>query len=85
MITSRSMSPFERFGHFVPLEDAVLTEHLFTAGDTLTGLAHRYYDDWREWRFIADRNDIIDPRRIEPRTILIIPILLPETGDYESF
>jgi nucleoid-associated protein YgaU len=85
MILTRSISPFERYGSFVPESDAFLTTHLYVSGETLTGLAHRYYDDWRLWRTIADRNIIRDPRRITPGTLLVIPAQPIETGSFESF
>ncbi len=73
MNLDRSVSPFEFYGVATPADDALLIEHLFVAGETLSGLAHRYYDDWRLWRIIAERNEIIDPRQIAPGTILLIP------------
>lgn len=85
MITTRSISPFERHGEFVPIEDAVLIEHLFTEGDSLSGLAHRYYGDWRMWRIIADRNQIKDPRQIAPGTLLQIPERPLKRGFFESY
>lgn len=85
MIFSRSISPFERFGAFFPIEDAALTVHLFASGETISGLAHRYYGDWRLWRSIADRNEILDPRSIAPGTELLIPARPLETGAFESF
>ena len=81
----RSISPFERYGTATPAEDSQLTEHLFVAGETVSGLAHRYYDDWRLWRLIADRNNLGDVRQIAPGTILLIPALPLETGAFESF
>jgi hypothetical protein len=33
--------------------DAVLIEHIFIAGETLSGIANYYYGDWRMWRLIA--------------------------------
>lgn len=83
MILERSISPFERFGEYVPITDAALTVHLFVVGETLSGLAHRYYADWRLWRVIADRNKIIDPRQIAPGTQLLIPARPLETGVFE--
>ena len=80
----RSISPFERFGHYVPVEDATLTEHLMAEGDRLTDLAHRYYGDWRMWRVIAERNAVADPRAIEPGTELLIPERPLETGAFGS-
>lgn len=85
MITTRSISPFERFGEFIPIEDAALTQHIFTAGETISGLAHRYYEDWRKWRIIADRNNIRDPRQIQPGTVLLIPARPVERGFFESY
>jgi nucleoid-associated protein YgaU len=80
----RSVSPFERFSTFVPVEDANMTVHVYTAGESLTGLAHRYYGDWREWKRIADRNSVVDARRIEPGTQLVIPAIPPQKGEFES-
>lgn len=85
MILSRSISPFERFGGYFPIEDAALTVHLFLIGETISGLAHKYYGDWRLWQGIADRNKITDPRQIAPGTQLLIPARPLETGAYESF
>ncbi len=85
MILSRSISPFERFGGYFPIEDAALTIHLFTGGETLSGLAHKYYGDWRLWRTIADRNKIADARQIAPGTQLLIPAPQLEIGAFESF
>lgn len=85
MILTRSISPFEQYGEYIPVEDAALTVHLYIAGETLSGLAHRYYDDWRLWRVIAERNQIIDPRQIAPGTQLFIPERPLELGVFESF
>lgn len=85
MILDRSISAFERFGGYFPLEDAALTVHQFVAGETLSGLAHRYYGDWRLWRGIADRNEIKDPRQIPVGTQLFIPDRPLEAGAFESF
>ena len=79
----RSISPYERYGRFVPESDANLLLHTFNATETLTGLAYRYYGDPRAWRVIAGRNGISDPRRIEPGTQLLIPMPLQE-GRLES-
>jgi nucleoid-associated protein YgaU len=85
MITSRSVSPFERHGKYVPAEDAALTVHLLLDGETLSGLAHRYYEDWRLWRVIADRNKILDPRQLAPGTLLLIPERPIQFGAFQSF
>lgn len=81
----RSVSPYELYGAPTPIEDAVLIEHLFIAGETISGLAHRYYGDWKLWRRIAERNRIDDVRRIAPGTALLIPEQTLEIGVYESF
>lgn len=76
----RSISPYERYGTAIPAEDAALTLHVWTATDTISLLAHRYYDDWRLWRLIAERNELRDVRQIEPGTELIIPARPLEGG-----
>jgi nucleoid-associated protein YgaU len=80
----RSITPFERYGQPTPDADAHLVEYVFRALDTLSGIAHRFYNDWRQWRVIADRNNIIDVRAIEPGTVLLIPPRPLEKGRYES-
>jgi nucleoid-associated protein YgaU len=80
----RSIPPFERFGKATPQADANLEEYTFVAGDTITHLAHRFYGDWRLWRTIANQNNIIDVRTIEPGTLLLIPPRELESGRYES-
>jgi len=77
------LSPYERFGEFRPETDSNLREVVFRAGDTITGLAHAEYGDWRLWRLIADRNDILDCRRIEPGTLLLIPNQPLQAGRFE--
>ena len=47
--------------------------HVTRSGDTLAGLAARYYRKPGEWRAIADANDIEDPRRLEVGRFLAIP------------
>jgi len=83
-MADRSISPYERFGQFVPFTDASLRVHLWDAGDTITGLANRYLGDWRLWRLIADRNQVYDVRQIPLGTQLLIPALPLEKGLYES-
>jgi len=80
----RSISPFERFGEAVPVTDATLQVYVFRQGDTITGIAHRFYGDWRLWRLIADRNALADPRQIEVGTALLIPELPVEDGRFKS-
>lgn len=81
----RSVSPYELYGTPISFEDAVLIEHLLVAGETVSGLAHRYYGDWRLWRIIAERNKITDPRQIAPGMVLLIPEEPLEIGVFESF
>ena len=45
-------------------------------GDTLQGIAMNEYDDPREWRRIADSNNISDPMGVRPGTKLLIPPIL---------
>lgn len=85
MNQTRSISPYEYYGTASSFEDAVLIEHLFVDGETVSALAHRYYDDWRLWRLIAEHNKISDVRQIAPGTILLIPARPLEIGIYESF
>ena len=80
----RSISPYERYGAAFPNADAVLQVHFFSVTDTLSGIAEKYYGDWRLWRVIAKRNNIADVRQIEIGTELIIPRRPMETGRYES-
>ncbi|MEI6067230.1 MAG: LysM peptidoglycan-binding domain-containing protein [Methylococcaceae bacterium] len=47
--------------------------HILQQGDTLSGLAGRYYRRAGDWRFIADGNGIQDPRRLQVGSFLTIP------------
>ena len=80
----RSISPFERYGTARPQDDATLQIYNFTAADTISGVAEKYYADWRMWRVIAERNNIADVRQIEAGTPLIIPRRPLTVGKYES-
>lgn len=51
------------------------TTHRVTQGDTLYGVAADAYDDPGRWRPIARRNDLENPRELEPGTVLVIPPL----------
>lgn len=79
-----SLTPYERYGESNPQPDAYLEEFVFRAGDTLSGIAHRFYGDWRQWRGIANQNSIVDVRTIAPGTRLLIPPKALESGRYES-
>lgn len=80
----QSISPYERFGYAVPYTDAEAAHHLFNASESLSGLAHYYYGDWRLWPLIAKRNGVKDPRRVAPGTVLLIPAKPLELGSFES-
>lgn len=49
--------------------------HRLRAGETLWGLAHRYYLDAGRWRKLADENGIHDPRRLTPGESLTVPAI----------
>lgn len=49
--------------------------HVVKTGDTLWAIAAAEYLDPARWRPIARANGIVDPRRLEPGTILLIPPL----------
>lgn len=42
-------------------------------GDTISGIAALFYGDPRRWRPIATENDIVDPRKPEAGSVLVIP------------
>ncbi len=48
---------------------------LITAGDSVWLLANREYGDPRDWRPIARRNRVDDPRAIRPGAVLVVPPL----------
>lgn len=80
----RSLTPYERFGKPNPDADAFLEEYTVKAGDTISGIAHRFYSDWRLWRLIADRNSLIDVRELEIGKTLLVPPKPLAQGRYES-
>lgn len=47
--------------------------HVVQRGDTLSGIAARYYGRPSEWRRIADENGIEDPRRLVAGAVLTVP------------
>jgi len=60
----------------IPLLSADRTKHVvFTSGMTLQQVAAREYNDPRQWRPIAEANDIDNPLRISAGTELKIPTL----------
>ena len=80
----KSISPYQRYGKAVPIENASLKKHVFQVTDTISGLADRYLGDWRKWRLIAAKNSIVDLRQIPPGTVLTIPAPELPKGRYES-
>ncbi|HEX8177851.1 MAG TPA: LysM peptidoglycan-binding domain-containing protein [Pyrinomonadaceae bacterium] len=80
----KSISPFRRYGQFNPQAEERLQIHVVAFGENIDGICHRYWGDRRFWREIADRNNISDPRRLEPGTILLIPEAPVESGLYDS-
>jgi nucleoid-associated protein YgaU len=50
--------------------------------DSIWLMAAREYGEPRYWRLIAWHNDIDDPRRIEPGTILVLPPLDPNDPSF---
>lgn len=78
------MTPYQRIFKPAPEADVQLEEEVFRDGDTISGLAHRSYGDWRLWRIIADRNHLVDVRAIPIGTLLLIPPQPLESGRYES-
>ena len=47
--------------------------HTVVEGDTLASIAYSEYRDPTKWRALAVANDIDDPMRIPPGTVIIIP------------
>lgn len=47
--------------------------HVLAAGDTLSGVARRYYSQPFSWREIAVDNAITDPRRLTPGNVISVP------------
>lgn len=47
--------------------------HVVQAGETLSAIATQHYGQPNDWRAIAGQNDILDPRRMTPGTLLQVP------------
>ena len=47
-------------------------------GETLSHIANDEYDDPRQWRPIAEANNLDNPRLLDPGTTLVIPRVTPE-------
>ena len=77
---AQDYNPYVAEASSVPVEDpypAVATSryHTVAKGDTLYGLARRYYSDQRRWKdlYEANRPEISDPNRIRVGQRLVIP------------
>ncbi|HEX8747380.1 MAG TPA: hypothetical protein VF717_09275 [Pyrinomonadaceae bacterium] len=81
---AKSISPFRRYGHFNPQTEERLRVHVVAFGENIDGITHRYWGDRRFWREIATRNNIADPRKLEPGTTLLIPEAPLESGLFNS-
>lgn len=49
--------------------------HVVRQGETLPGIAYVAYQDPDRWRLIASHNRILNPRRLQPGTVLELPPL----------
>jgi len=49
--------------------------HVLQAGENLSTVAAKYYQRPENWRHIADENNIEDPRRLTPGTVLSVPAI----------
>ena len=57
-----------------PLGDEVA--HIVKEGDTLEGLARDYLAAPRRWQQLQTRNKVADPRRLQPGSVIWIPVRL---------
>ena len=51
------------------------TVHRLAHGETLDRVAAKHYADSTRWRLIAEANRVVDPLKLEPGVLLIIPEL----------
>lgn len=58
------------------------TRHVLSSDESLWHLAANVYGDPAQWRLIARRNGIANPRQVPPNTVLILPPL--EESDADS-
>ena len=72
----REWRPIEQQLFELKLESPDRTHwHQLASGESLSALAASYYERAGDWRAIADRNEIEDPRRLKTGTTLTIPSL----------
>lgn len=57
----------------VPAGAAVGGTHTVVRGDTLAGLARRYYGNPSAWKRIAEANPQVDPNNLKPGQTLMLP------------
>ena len=50
--------------------------HIVKEGDTLEGLARDYLAAPRQWQQLQARNKVADPRRLQPGSVIWIPVRL---------
>ena len=81
---ARSITPFEKYGAPNPAPAASMQQYTFRAGDTISGVAQKFYGDWTQWRLIADQNNLVDVRQVVPGTVLLIPPAPLAPGMFES-
>jgi nucleoid-associated protein YgaU len=75
-VTFNEFIDAEREAKEVNLQTADFTKvHVVIQGETLSGIAGRFYEDPQLWRPIAIANDIADPRAIVVGQSLQIPSL----------
>jgi hypothetical protein len=63
----------EQLAHLNLMSPDRTHSHVVQSGETLSSLAGRFYQNPGNWRFIADENEIEDPRRLQVGTFLTIP------------
>ena len=59
----------------VPTPPAPIRGSTYTimAGDSLRGIAAKFYHDGNRWRFIAEANPGLEPRRLRPGQLIKLP------------
>ena len=79
--------PYEIFGEPIPAPEETMRVVTLPAGMDVSFVAHLYMNDWMAWHDIADRNQIVDVRKLddsEQAVRLLIPPPRLQTGTFES-